>query len=255
MRYALRAELTKARTVPGPLTLGIALVVTFVAVTVATFVGTGPPRGQLPVDVVRLSLSGVALAQVLVVVMAVQLVGVEYRTGILQVSLLAVPRRWPVAAAKGLVIVGWTLAASVPAASFSLLAGRILLPRQGYTPDHGYALVDMADGSTLRAAGGAVLYLVLVGLISGGVALAVRDTVTTTVGLMALLYLFPVLIVLVNNAAWQRWLTRVGPMPAGSALWGTVPGTVTAGQGAATMAAWSVGATLIGLTALLWRSA
>jgi ABC-2 type transport system permease protein len=255
MRYALRAELTKARTVPGPLTLGIALVVTYIAATVAAIVGTGSPRGQVPVDVVRLALSGVVLAQVCVVVMAVQLVGVEYSTGILQVSLLAVPRRWPVAAAKGLVIIGWTLAAAVPAVFSSLLAGRILLPRQGYSSDHGYAFIDLADGSTLRAAGGAVLYLVLVGVISGGTALAVRDTVVTTVGLLALLYLFPVLIVLVNNAAWQHWLTRVGPMPAGSALWGTISGTVTAGQGAATMAAWAAGAVLVGLTALLWRSA
>ena len=253
MRDALRAELTKARTVRGPSALGVALVVTFVAVTAATVTATGAPHGADPVDVVRLSLSGVILAQVLVVALAVQLVGVEHSTGILQVSLLAVPRRWPVAAAKGLLIAGWTLATGVPAVLLSLLAGRALLPREGYDPAHGYALLDLTDGPTLRAAGGAVLYLALVGIISGGVALAVRESAAATTGTLALLYLFPVLIALVNDPLWQERLTRFGPMPAGSALWGTRPGSVTAGEGLATLAAWSVAAATVGVAALLRR--
>lgn len=253
MRDALRAELTKARTVRGPLALAVALVATFVAVTAATVAATGAPRGTDPVDVVRLSLSGVVLAQVLVVALAVQLVGVEHSTGILQVSLLAVPSRWPVAAAKGVLIAGWTLVSGVAAVLLSLLAGRVLLPREGYDPTHGYALLDLADGPTLRAAGGAVLYLALVGLISGGVALAVRETAVATTSILALLYLFPVLIALVNDPVWQERLTRFGPMPAGSALWGTLPGSVTAGQGVVTLAAWTVAATLIGLITLLRR--
>ena len=250
---ALRAELTKARTVRGPLALAVALVVTFVAVTAATVAATGAPHGTAPVDVVRLSLSGVNLAQILVVALAVQLVGVEHGTGILQVTVLAVPRRWPVAAAKGVLITGWTLMTGIPAVLLSLLAGRMLLPREGYDQAHGYAPLDLTDGPTLRAAGGAVLYLVLVAMISGGVALAVRETVAATTSVLALLYLFPVLIALVNNPVWRLRLTRFGPMPAGSALWGTLRGSVTAGQGVATLAAWSVAAATAGVAVLLGR--
>ncbi|MEZ0077168.1 hypothetical protein [Planotetraspora sp. GP83] len=46
----------------------------------------------------------------------------------------------------------------------SVLAGRLILPGNGFTPAHGYPPLALADGPTLRAAAGSVLYLALIRL-------------------------------------------------------------------------------------------
>jgi hypothetical protein len=71
---------------------------------------------------------------------------------LIHTTLAAMPRRSVVLAAKA--VLG------------SLLAGRLILPGNGFTVAHGYPPLSLADGPTLRAATGSVLYLALVALLS-----------------------------------------------------------------------------------------
>jgi ABC-2 type transport system permease protein len=97
----------------------------------------------------------------------------------------------------------------------SLVAGRAILPGNGFTRANGYEPLSLADGPTLRAVGGTVLYLALVALLSLGVATAVRGTAGAITGVLTLLYAFPIVAQLVSDPRWQQRLERYGPMEAG----------------------------------------
>jgi ABC-2 type transport system permease protein len=104
----------------------------------------------------------------------------------------------------------------------SLVAGRLILPGHGFTSANGYEPLSLADGPTLRAAVGSVLYLVLVALLSLGVATVVRDAAGAITGMLALLYAFPIIVALVSDPAWQHRLQRYGPMSAGLSVQNTI---------------------------------
>ena len=48
-----------------------------------------------------------------------------------------------------------------------------MLPTDGLNPAHGYVFVSISYGPTLRAAAGSVLYLMLIALLSLGIATAI----------------------------------------------------------------------------------
>ena len=74
----------------------------------------------------------------------------------------------------------------------------------------------------LRAASGSVLYLVLIALLSLGVATAVRDSAVAIGGrARPCCYLFPIIASMVANQQWYRHLEQVGPMTAGLAIQAT----------------------------------
>jgi ABC-2 type transport system permease protein len=246
-RRALHAEWTKFRTEAGPAWLLLAAV----ASTVALGAGAdGSARCAPPdcaSDVTRLSLTGVMLGQAAVAILAVLAIGNEYGTGMIRTTFAAVPRRAAVLAAKGAVLAGTVLAAGAVAVPASLLAGRLVLPGNGFTAANGRPPISLADGPTLRAAAGSVLYLVLVALLAFGVAAAVRDSAAAIGTVLGLLYLFPIVIHVVGDPAWQRRLEKIAPMPAGLAVQAT---TGLAGlpispwRGLAVLAAWAAAALL-----------
>ncbi|MFB4278745.1 MULTISPECIES: ABC transporter permease [unclassified Nonomuraea] len=221
MRRELHAEWTKLRTVaaPGLLLLG-AVVLTVAGSAVAAAVMTCPSAG-CGQDAARIGLFGVQLGQGLVALLAVVAVCGEYGTGMIRTSLTAMPRRIAGLAARAGLLAGLTAAAGTVAVLGSVLAGRLLLPGNGFTPEHGHPPLSLLDGPTLRAAAGSVLYLVLVALISLGVATAVRDSAVATGAVLGLLYLFPLVVLMVRNQDLQLWLWRLSPMNAGLAVQAT----------------------------------
>ena len=106
------------------------------------------------------------LGQAVVAALAVLVVGSEYSTGTIHTTLAAVPRRCTMLAAKAAVLLAVVLPAAAVGVLCSLLAGRLILPGSGFTPAHGYAPLSLADGSTLRAVAGSVIYLALVALLA-----------------------------------------------------------------------------------------
>jgi ABC-2 type transport system permease protein len=222
MKQAVHAEWTKLRTVTGTGRLVLATIVSTVALSAAVSAASSCPSGGCDLDPARLSLTGIHLGQALVAILAVLVISGEYGTGMIGTTLAAVPRRSTVLAAKAVVLVSVVLAAGTVAVLGSVLAGRLILPGNGFNPANGHAVLSLADGPTLRAAAGSVLYLALIALLSLGVATAVKEPATAIGIILGLLYLFPIVTQVVSDPDWQRHLRQIAPMTAGLAIQATV---------------------------------
>jgi ABC-2 type transport system permease protein len=243
MRLALHAEWTKIRTVASTL---------WTSVLTCGTVGCG---GN---DTTKLSLTGVELGQALVAVLAAGVISGEYSSGMICTTLAAMPRRATVLAAKAVILTGIVAAAGTIAVLGSLLAGRLILPSRGFTAARGYPALSLANGPTLRAAAGSVLYLALIALLSLGVATAVRDSATSIGVVLGLLYLVPVISQAIGNPHWQRLLRQIGPVSAGLAIQATIDLRglpISPWPGLGVLAAWATAALLAGGVLLRMRDA
>ncbi|ROP37010.1 ABC transporter permease subunit [Saccharothrix texasensis] len=244
MKAALHVEWTKLRTVAGTAWLVAAVVLLTSALGVAASAacaGTGCG------DPTKTSLTGIAFGQAVVAVLAVLAVSGEYGTGMIRVTFAALPRRSAVLAAKGAVVGAVVLVAGAAAVLVSVSVGR------GVSSE-----VSALSPADVRAAVGSVLYLVLVGLLSLGVATVVRDAAAAIGVVLGLLYLFPIVAAVVSDPDWFRRLQRISPMTAGLAVQATtnvdrLPISPWAGLGV--LGLWAAGALLAGGVALRLRDA
>jgi len=258
MKAALHAEWTKLRTVPGPAGLLLATIVVTVALSALVVAVTRCPAGAAcQVDTARLSLTGVQLGQAAAAILAAGVLSAEYGTGMIRVTLAAMPRRITLLAAKAVLVTGLVLAAGSLGVAGSLLAGRLILPGHGFTAARGFPPLSLADGAVLRAAAGSVLYLALIGLLALGTAAAVPDAAAAIGLVLGLLYLFPV-VAQVLGSQWYRHVEQIGPMPAGLAIQATtglrsLP--IGPGPGLGVLAAWAAAALVAGGLVLRLRDA
>lgn len=247
MTGALRAEWTKLRTLPstGWLLVGAAGVTIAVsAIVVALF----HLNTDSTADPTKLSLTGVKIGQAVIAVLAVLAVSEEYGTGMIRTTLAAMPRRHVLLTAKSVNQAGLTLLVGLIAVAGCLIAGRLLLPNAGINPAHGYPLISLSHGSTLRAAGGSVLYLVLIALLALGVATAIRDTAASVGAVLGLIYLPPIAAQIVQDPTWRRHLEQISPMTAGLAIQATTnlrSEPIAPWAGLAVLAAWAAAALLL----------
>ncbi|MEU1050206.1 ABC transporter permease [Streptomyces sp. NPDC005897] len=243
MRLALHAEWTKMRTVAGPLWLLLGVVASTVALsTVATSVVNCTARG-CGGDTTRLTLMGVYPGQALVAILAVRIISGEYRTGMIRATLTAVPRRATAFTAKAITLTGVVAVGGTVAVLGSVLAGRLILP------DLGDQDLSLSDGPTLRAVFGTVLYLILIGLLSLGVATAVRDSATGIGVTLGLLYIVPVISQSISDPDGQRLLQKIAPLSAGLTIQATtdLPSLpISPWAGLSVTAGWATAALLIG---------
>jgi ABC-2 type transport system permease protein len=250
LRRALHAEWTKLRTVSGPAWLLLGVAALTIAVSVAAVGATHCPQDlTCPVDTTKLSLTGIQFGQAVVAIMAVLAFCNEYSTGMIRITLAAMPKRPTVLAAKAILLAGLVLAAGAVAVFGSVLAGHLILPGHGFTTARGFHPVWLSYGPTLRAACGSVLYLVLVALMSLGVAVIVRDSAVAIGCVLGLLYLFPIVLAFVGNEHWQRRLERWTPTNAGLAIQATtgLRGlAITPWAGLGVLALWAAAALLAG---------
>lgn len=252
MRLALHAEWTKVRTVVGPLWLLLGTVVATVALsTVATSVVHCTASG-CGGDTTKITLMGIYLGQALVAILAVQIIGGEYSSGMIRTTLTAMTRRATVFAAKAVVLTGVVAVGGTVAVLGSVLAGRLILP------DLGDRTLSMSDGPTLRAVFGTVLYLILIGLLSLGIATAVRDSATSIGIVLGLLYIVPIVSQTISDPHWQRLLQKIAPMNAGLTIQATtdlpsLPISPWAGLGVT--AGWAAAALFVGALSLRMRDA
>lgn len=245
MNAAIRAEWTKLRTLSSTAWLLAAAIAVTVGVSTAVAAATHQSSGGG--DPTRLALSGIDLGQAVVAVLATLAVTEEYDTGMIRVTLVAIPRRLTLLAAKAVNLAGLTLVLGVLAVGGCLLAGRVVLPDAGFNPAHGYALVSITYSPTLRASAGSVAYLILIALLALGVATAIRDTAVSIGTILALLYLPPLLAQVVSDPL-RRHLQQIAPMTAGLAVQTTTnlaSQPISPWAGLAVLAAWATGALVI----------
>jgi ABC-2 type transport system permease protein len=249
MRSALYAEWTKLRTQSSTGWLLLAAVALTVIVGTAAAAAITCPTGHCAEDPARISLTGIYLGQAVIAIVAVLALSTEYSTGMIRVTLVAMPHRTTVLAAKATIITGLVVVTGAIAVLVSLLAGRLILAGHGFGPAHGYVALSLANGLVLRAAIGSVLYLALIALLSLGAAAAVRDSALAIGIVLGLLYLFPIIGAAVNNSHLARHIQQLGPMTAGLSIQATtglsrLPISPWAGLGV--LAAWAAAALLTG---------
>lgn len=225
MGRAVHAEWTKLRTVRSTAWLVLGVVAFTVALGAATTASVDtshcPTPSRCHEDITKLVLTGARLGQVAVVVLAALAMTDEYSSRMIETTLLANPRRGTVLASKAAVLVPAVLAAGTVGVLASLTIGRMMLPGNGFTAANGYAPLSLADGSTLRAAAGTVLYLGLVALLSLGVGTIIRDSAGAITSVLALLFVVPVIGGVLVDSQWQERLEKFAPMPAGLAIQAT----------------------------------
>ncbi|GAA2446449.1 ABC transporter permease subunit [Actinomadura vinacea] len=252
MRPALHAEWTKLRTVAGPLWLLLGTVAATAALSIGATSVVNCTAGGCGGDTTKLSLMGVYIGQAPVAILAVLIISGEYGSGMIRTTLTAVPRRATVFAAKAITLTGVVAVGGTVAVLGSVLAGRLILP------DVGDQALSLADGPTLRAAVGTVLYLILIGLLSLGTATAVRDSATSIGIVLGLLYIVPIVSQTISDPHWQRLLEKIAPMSAGLAVQattdlGSLPISPWAGLGVT--AGWAAAALAAGGLLLRMRDA
>jgi ABC-2 type transport system permease protein len=263
MVQALHAEWTKLRTLSGTWWLLAAAAALTIAVSAAAAAAFHcPPAGCAPqqtgADPAKLGLTGVDLGQVVIALLAVGVIGGEYGTGMIHLTLAATPRRLTAYTAKALVAAGWAVAASVLAVAGSALAARLILPGHGLSAANGYASLTLANAADLRALGGSVLYLTLVALLALGVTTAVRDSGAGIGAVLGLLLVFPVASAVIPDHVLARHLEQLSPMTAGLYIQATVGVQrlpLTPWQGLGVTAAWAAGALVLGAAVLRLRDA
>ncbi|MEV6835743.1 ABC transporter permease subunit [Streptomyces sp. NPDC051133] len=120
--------------------------------------------------------SGILLSQLAVCVLGVMVIASEYSTGMIRASLLAVPRRVPVLAAKGAVFGLVVLVVGEVTSFASFFIGAPIL--------HGKAPVSLGDAGVLRAVFGCGLYLALLGLFALSIGAIIRHTAASITGVI-----------------------------------------------------------------------
>jgi ABC-2 type transport system permease protein len=207
---------------------------------------------------VKLSLTGIQFGQALVAILAVLMISNEYSSGMIRTTLAAMPNRPAMLAAKAILLAALVLVAGSVAVFGSVLAGHLILPGHGFTAARGFHPVWLTYGPALRAACGSVLYLVLIALMSLGVAAIVRDSAVSIGVVLGLLYVFPIVLAFIGNAHWQRRLERWTPTIAGLAVQDTTglrSLAITPWAGLGVLALWAAAVLVAGGLAFRLRDA
>jgi ABC-2 type transport system permease protein len=257
MTEALSAEWTKLRTQASTAWLLIGAVALTIGVSAVLAAATHQSSSGGGQDPTKIALTGIDLGQAVVAVLAVLAISEEYGTGMIRTTLATMPRRLTLLGAKAANLAGLILAVGVLGVAGCLLTGRLILPASGLDPAHGYALVSISHGPTMRAAAGSALYLVLIALFALGVATAIRDTALSVGVVLALLYL-PLLLAQAVSDPLRRHIEQIAPMTAGLAIQATtnlrsLPIAPWAGLGV--LAAWAAGSLLVAGVLLRRRDA
>ncbi|GAB4079988.1 ABC transporter permease subunit [Modestobacter muralis] len=243
----LRGEWVKLRSLRSTwlsLAVGLVLMVLFGWLFTATAESGGPggdgggPPGLSFTDPVGLSLAGYRLAQLAIGVLGVLLVTGEYSTGTIRSTFAAVPRRWPVVAAKAGVFAAVVFVGSLLTGVVAFLIGQASLGDLG---------VGLGADGVVRALLGLALYLTAIGLFGMALGWLLRSTAGAISTLFGLVFLLPVLGQLLP-ASWGPDVVRLLPGEAGAQLFSLV-GTPDA------LGPWSGAAVLLGYLVVAFTAA
>jgi ABC-type transport system involved in multi-copper enzyme maturation permease subunit len=181
----LLAEWTKIRSVRSTVwslillvVLGIGFTALFTALSAATWDDlTEQDQALLAADPTSMILgSGFFLGQLTVCVLGVMVIASEYSTGMIRSSVLAVPRRVPMLAAKSVVFGVLVLVLGVLVSFASFFVGAAII--------HDKAPVSVGDPGVFRAVIGGGLYIAVLGLFALAIGAIVRHTAAGITGVI-----------------------------------------------------------------------
>jgi ABC-2 type transport system permease protein len=266
VRRSVRAEWTKLRTVRSSWWTMLALIGLAVSVTALVTAGAEVPTCSTTsgrcdaTDTTALALSGVLFAQLAAVLLGVSVMSSEYEPRMIRATFAANPRRTTVFAAKVAVVSAAVAAAAVPAVLSSILVGRAVLTAHGFTAATGHTQQSLGDHAAQRAAYGTVIYLVLVGLLSLGIAAVLRHTASAVVSVTTLLYgTYLVTLIVPMSTHTLHQVQSYTPMTAGLAVQSTITGSggppIAPVAGISVLAGYAVAGCVLGCLTLKRRDA
>lgn len=214
----VQSELTKIRTVRSTmwsflllviLVLGFTVLIT--AVTVATWdKADTATRATVTGDPVGAILgAGLGFGQLTICVLGVLVLSSEYSTGMIRSSLLAVPKRWPMLAAKVVAFAAVVLVIGEIVCFCSFFIGSAILNSK--------VPVSISDPGVLRAVAGGGLYLAMLGLFAMAIAGIIRHTAGAITAVIGIELVLPPLAGLIPDPA-GRYIAAYMPGNAGSML-------------------------------------
>jgi ABC-2 type transport system permease protein len=194
--------------------------------------------------------ASIYLGQLTICVLGVLIITTEYSTGVIRASLLAVPKRLPMLAAKVTVFaVLMTVIAEIVAFG-SFFVGTVIL--------HSRVSVSLSDPGVVRATVGAGLYLALFGLLSLAIGTLMRHTAGAISVAICVAFVLPILTGLLPDTSFFNHLNAYLPEQAGSRVYLVHPPSgqlLSAWEGFGVLAIWVVLLLAIGAYLLQRRDA
>ncbi|RPF27079.1 ABC transporter permease subunit [Georgenia muralis] len=189
----------------------MALIALAASASLAEIVGDGPVGAPLPHGAEFVT-TGSQLGIVTVAVLGALLMTGEYSTGMVRSTLAAVPSRFPVLAAKGIVLTVVTVAVAIVSIAASYLSARPFLDDHGLVP-------ALDDAQTWQVFGGTIYFFVATALLALGIATVLRHTAGSITAVLGLLLLLPGVLQLIS-IDWVQDVTSMLPLPASFAFLG-----------------------------------
>lgn len=186
--HLMLSEWTKIRSVRSTVwslvlfvVVSVGFTVLFTALTAANWTASGADqRVRIVADPVSFIMgAGLGLGQLTICVLGALLITTEYSTGVIRSSLLAVPRRIPMLAAKAVVFAVLILIVAEVVCFGIFLTGSAIL--------HDHAPVSLGDPNVTRAVIGSGLYLTVVALLAlaiGGIIRHTAGAISTVIGVI-----------------------------------------------------------------------
>jgi ABC-2 type transport system permease protein len=195
--------------------------------------------------------TGLGLGQLAICVLGVLVITSEYSSGAIRASLLAVPRRYPMMLAKGLVFAGLVIVVGEIVAFCSFFIGAALVNGKTFTRTvkiaghavtaHHTLSVSLSQPGVLRAVVGSGLYLTVLGLFALAIGGLIRHTagaITAVIGMV--LVIFPLTGLLPDS--WGAHVHAYLPTVAGQLITQDKPSAdqlLSAWQGFGVFCAWT----------------
>jgi ABC-2 type transport system permease protein len=217
--HLLLSEWTKIRSVRSTIwTLVVFVVVTIGFTALFTWLTvdnwTGPQAAQRNATIIADPVSfilgaGTGLGQLAIAVLGVLLITTEYSTGVIRASLLAVPRRLPMLAAKAVVFAALILVVAEFVTFSSFFIGSAML--------HSHAPVSLGDSGVARAVIGTGLVLAVLGLFSLAIGALIRHTAGAIATAIGVVFVLPILSGLLPGS-WGAHINAYLPDQAGGLI-------------------------------------
>lgn len=181
-------------------------------------------------------LDGIMYGQVALIALGVVAATCEYGSGMIRLSLPAVPRRGMFSAVKTTVVAALALAVAAPVTVVAYLTTQLALGRYG---------ASIGDAGVPRALAGAVIYLVSMTLFSAGAAVITRSTVAPLAVLIPLVLVGSHLLTIIGAT---KQLAKYFPDQAGDQMFTVriTAGALSPEVGGAVLLAWAGAAVAVG---------
>jgi hypothetical protein len=213
---ALRSEWTKLRSLRS----------TFWALTVTVVLGVGlgaaisaaaahgyaesSTSSKLSWDPTALSLDGIGIATLAIAVLGVLFISSEYSSGMIRTSLIAVPKRGRLLAAKSLVFAAVTFVVGEVTSFTAFFVGQALI--SGHAP-----AAALGDPGVARAVVGAGLALTALAVLSVAAGALLRHPAAGIAAMVAVLFVLPAIAQALPDS-WRNPVTEYWPTQAGGQI-------------------------------------